>query len=92
MDPLIAWLIKEYGLVGVALVVGGWAYLDQRKTNRENEKRYIDLVEKNAAVNQAHLKNYTDLVISNIKALSDLEQSDIRLRDMVDERTKDRRR
>lgn len=86
MDSLIAWVLQNYGALGLTMIVGGYGFWHLRMEQKDGEKRYIDLVEKTIASGETGRDKYENLAVTTIKSLGDVHASHQRLRDLIDER------
>lgn len=86
MDPLIAYVLQQYGAAGFVgvLVVAAWWHI--RTGQKESDDRYINLVNGHAEATEAQTDKYHGVVSQNIVALNDLKHGLDRLNDKINER------
>lgn len=86
MDQIIAWIISNFGAVGVLGLGGFFAWRDFKAEQRRQEERYLDAINKMISSNEISRDKYVELATTTIKALSDVHTSNVRVRDLMDER------
>ena len=86
MEPIITWILTNWGAPGLLLIAGFFVWRDLKADQARSEERYVELVDKTVASHELSREKWVDLATTTVKSLGDVHGSHQRLRDLIDER------